>query len=269
METTAKITDKKVLVSRKTYIQSLGATCKNWQWSWSFIHQEKKQIIFGAWDRQKTGQKVKIFSEEWEKSSRGKKNAGYQQSREHIQLVEEGKYKLMTFPMKYSDDRKDEHGVGPAKIDSFEQVLSENMLIKIGNSWYASKHEEGAVEPLAEEVYEDQKFKEGSRMTVTINAYERNAKARAACLRHYGYQCCVCEIIMNKVYGPIADRLIHVHHINPIGSRKSEYVIDPIKDLVTVCPNCHSVLHQVFPPLSVDDLKKSIKEKKSNLRQTS
>lgn len=266
MEKNAKETDKKVLVSRKTYIQSLGATCKNWQWSWSFIHEEKKQIIFGAWDRQKTGQKVKILSEEWEKSSRGKKNAGYQQSREHIRLIEEGKYKLMTFPMKYSDDRKDEHGVGPAKIDSFDQVLSENVLIKIGNSWYASKHEEDAVEPLAEEVDANQIFKEGSRVSVTINAYERNGKAKAACLRHYGYKCCVCEVTMSNVYGPIADKLIHVHHIYPIGARKSEYVIDPVKDLATVCPNCHAVLHRVVPPLSVDALKRIIKEKKISQR---
>jgi 5-methylcytosine-specific restriction protein A len=248
-----------VLASRKSFIQSLGATCKNWQWSWSFIHEEKKQIIFGAWDRQKTGQKVKIFSEEWEKSSRGKKNAGYQQSREHIRLIEEGKYKLMTFPMKYSDDRKDEHGVGPAKIESFEPILSENTLIKIGNSWYASRYEDEVVEPLAEELASDQKFKEGSRVSVTINAYERNGKARAACIKHYGFTCTVCEISLTKTYGRIADRFIHVHHVNPIGSKKEEYIIDPVKDLVTVCPNCHAMLHRVDPPLLVKDLKDILK----------
>lgn len=251
-----------VLASRKAFIQSLGATCKNWQWSWSFIHREKKHIIFGAWDRQKTTQKVKIFSEDWEQSSKGKRNAGFQQSREHIRLVEDGKYKLMTFPMKHSDDRKDEHGVGPAKIDSFEPILSENTLIKIGNSWYASKYEEELVEPLAEELASDQKFKEGSRISVTINAYERNGKARAACIKHYGYTCCVCEINLSKTYGRIADRFIHVHHVNPIGSKKEEYTIDPIRDLVTVCPNCHAMLHRVDPPLFVDDLKNIFKEQR-------
>jgi len=250
----------KILASRKAFIQSLGATCKSWQWSWSFIHEEKKQIIFGAWDRQRSGQKVKIFSEEWERSSKGKKNAGFKQSREHIRLIEEGLYTLMTFPMEYSDDRKDEYGIGPAKINSFEPCLTESTLTKIGNSWYASKYEDEVVEPLAEEVDPMLKYKEGSRVSVTVNAYERNGKARAACIKHYGYKCCVCEISMTKTYGQIADRFIHVHHINPIGQKKEEYVVDPIKDLVTVCPNCHAMLHRVDPPLLVEDLKAILHE---------
>lgn len=261
----------RILASRKAFIQALGATCKNWQWSWSFIHEEKKQIIFGAWDRQRSGQKVKIFSEDWATSSKGKKNAGFKQSREHIRLIEEGLYKLMTFPMKYSDDRKDEYGIGPAKIESFEPNLSENTLTKIGNSWYASRYEDEVVEPLAEEVDPKLKYKEGSRLSVTVNAYERNGKARAACIKHYGYVCCVCEISMTKIYGHIADRFIHVHHINPIGQKKEEYVVDPIKDLVTVCPNCHAMLHRVDPPLLVKDLKAILHEiscKNETSRQT-
>ena len=37
---------------------------------------------------------------------------------------------------------------------------------------------------------------------------------------------------------------IHVHHIIPLNEIKEEYTVDPIKDLVPVCPNCHAMLHR-------------------------
>ncbi len=38
-------------MSRKEFIESVDATCKNWQWSWSFINETERFIVFGAWDR--------------------------------------------------------------------------------------------------------------------------------------------------------------------------------------------------------------------------
>ncbi|MCO5784156.1 hypothetical protein [Citrobacter meridianamericanus] len=37
-------------VNRKQFIQSRGATCRNWTWSWSFINHDEQFVIFGAWD---------------------------------------------------------------------------------------------------------------------------------------------------------------------------------------------------------------------------
>jgi hypothetical protein len=36
-------------MTRKLFIESHGATCKNWNWSWSFINKSERLIIFGAW----------------------------------------------------------------------------------------------------------------------------------------------------------------------------------------------------------------------------
>ena len=84
-------------MSRKTFIESVGATCKNWQWSWSFINSNEGFIAFGAWDRNTEGTKTLIFSEEWQSSAPdGRKPPGYSQSREHIRLIENENYKLMT-----------------------------------------------------------------------------------------------------------------------------------------------------------------------------
>ncbi|WP_156294586.1 HNH endonuclease [Serratia oryzae] len=52
---------------------------------------------------------------------------------------------------------------------------------------------------------------------------------------------------------------IHVHHVIPLHEIRKEYVIDPIKDLVTLCPNCHSMIHSSKPMLPVKELRERIK----------
>ena len=104
-------------MNRKQFIKSRGATCHNWQWSWSFINEKDRVIIFGAWDRDTQGPISRIFSEKWQTNSKGRNNKGYNESRENIRLIEEEGYQLQTFPMIYSAANKDEKDIGPAKID--------------------------------------------------------------------------------------------------------------------------------------------------------
>lgn len=86
-------------------------------------------------------------------------------------------------------------------------------------------------------------FTEGQLVKTTLSKYERNAKARAACLAANGTACKVCGLDFEKEYGPEFAGKIEVHHIIPISEIGKEYVIDPVKDLVPVCPNCHTALH--------------------------
>ena len=37
-------------MNRKQFIEQQGATCRNWNWSWSFVNHEERFVIFGAWD---------------------------------------------------------------------------------------------------------------------------------------------------------------------------------------------------------------------------
>jgi 5-methylcytosine-specific restriction protein A len=100
-----------------------------------------------------------------------------------------------------------------------------------------------AIPQLAEEVPPKSHLIEGAIQTITINAYERNPAARAECISHYGCICSICEIDFAKIYGPEAKGFIHVHHLKPISEIKRSYVIDPVRDLRPVCPNCHAVIH--------------------------
>lgn len=76
-----------------------------------------------------------------------------------------------------------------------------------------------------------------------VNSYERNQKARRECLRIHGTDCIVCGFNSAKVYGPDFEKKIEVHHVIPISERGGDYKVNPGKDLIPVCPNCHSILH--------------------------
>ncbi len=104
------------------------------------------------------------------------------------------------------------------------------------------------------EIEEDKLFTEGSIKKVTVNQYERNSKARKKCIEKHGYNCKVCGMSFEKIYGKIGKGFIHIHHIKPLAGIGKEYELNPIKDLVPVCPNCHAMLHTYDPPLSVEEL---------------
>jgi len=245
-------------MSRKTFIESRGATCNNWNWSWSFINESKRFIIFGAWDRLTKGRNAMIFSEDWKLTAQNQKSKGYSQSREHIRLIEEEGYRLMTFPMEPTEDSWQDGAT--AKIKRFTPVLTEKTLTRIGAVWYAADPD--ATISLAEELATPEKYPEGARCSVTINAYERNPKARAACIAHHGHLCAACGFDFAAVYGAFGKDFIHVHHIKPIGKIGKQYEVDPKADLIPVCPNCHAMIHRTEPALTVTQLREHIQEMK-------
>ncbi|WP_440877677.1 HNH endonuclease [Vibrio natriegens] len=99
---------------------------------------------------------------------------------------------------------------------------------------------------------------EGASVSVKVNRFERNSQARLSCIAHHGVTCKVCNINFSEFYGDIGTGFIHVHHITPLSDIKQEYAVDPVKDLVPVCPNCHAMLHRKIPPYTVSELQKII-----------
>ena len=100
---------------------------------------------------------------------------------------------------------------------------------------------------------------EGAKKEIVVNSYERNREARSRCIAERGCKCAVCGMDFEKKYGEIGQGFIHVHHIVPLASIGKEYELDPVKDLIPVCPNCHAMLHRRNPPYSIEELKR-IKE---------
>jgi 5-methylcytosine-specific restriction enzyme A len=114
------------------------------------------------------------------------------------------------------------------------------------------------------EQLEDEKipYSEGKIGQALINRYERNPVNRELCLAANGYVCKICEFNFEKIYGELGYEFIHVHHIIPVSSMGGEYYLNPEKDLIPVCPNCHAMLHRVDPPYLPDELKKIIEIQK-------
>ncbi|MCW9013519.1 MAG: HNH endonuclease [Gammaproteobacteria bacterium] len=100
---------------------------------------------------------------------------------------------------------------------------------------------------------------EGAKVRVEVNKYERNPINRATCISHYGAKCHACGFVFAEIYGEIGDEYIEVHHITPVSRIGSDYIIDPINDLVPLCSNCHSMIHRRDPPLAIEVLKELIK----------
>lgn len=101
---------------------------------------------------------------------------------------------------------------------------------------------------------------EGQRVQIQVNKYERNRYARRACIEHHGAICKCCSRDMTKTYGEIAQGIIEVHHVTQIAEIGKSYRVDPINDLVPLCPNCHRVIHQKSPSFSVEEISAAIKK---------
>jgi 5-methylcytosine-specific restriction protein A len=107
---------------------------------------------------------------------------------------------------------------------------------------------------------ENQFFNEGKISQVFVNKFERKLQARIACLKQFGHKCYACGFDFGSFYGKLADGFIEVHHLIPLSKIRQEYLVDPVKDLVPLCSNCHSVIHLSKPMLTIDELKSLIKK---------
>lgn len=240
--------------SRRAFIESYGATCRNWRWSWAFVNHDARTVIFGAWDLTRLGDMAVILQDGWAiNRSTGRRQPAYAEALDYIGLIRDQGYALKTFPMGHAlvDPSVPE---GTARIERFEPVLSDALLHRDGGRWLAVPFitYPGEESPTTGTV----PLLEGGRFPVMVSAVERNARARAECLRLKGCRCMVCDLDFGESYGPDGTGFIHVHHIEPLAGSGGERSVDPATDLVPVCPNCHAMLHRRSPPFSLDEVRK-------------
>lgn len=111
----------------------------------------------------------------------------------------------------------------------------------------------------AQEVEEGNRV-EGTRKTYYVNTYERDPKNRKTAIEIHGVTYFACGFNFEKVYGERGKDFIEIHHIKPLSTLEKAIKINPEKDLVPLCANCHRMIHRSKDDvLSVEDLKKLIK----------
>lgn len=108
----------------------------------------------------------------------------------------------------------------------------------------------------------DEAEMEGKKLVSQHIRYERNPQNRKKAIQLQGHVCRICGFNYDKVYGAkLADNYIEVHHIRQLS--EGQQSVDPAKDLITVCANCHRMLHRrktgtisVFELQEMDSVKK-------------
>lgn len=96
---------------------------------------------------------------------------------------------------------------------------------------------------------------EGASVSVLANRYERDPRNRENCIQYYGYGCQICGFDFESAYGELGHQFIEVHHTNPLATQGGvEAAVDPIRDLIPLCSNCHSMIHRGGKILSPQEI---------------
>lgn len=143
-----------------------------------------------------------------------------------------------------------------SNIDSGEVDALIGNAVKTADSFYSVRATHRLIKREA--------LAEGRVVELTLTKYERNPANRKVCIEHFGTQCQACGFDFGAVYGELGMGFIHVHHITPLSQVREAHTVDPIKDLIPVCPNCHAMLHiQQGDPLSMEQLRAIIDHNKN------
>lgn len=86
--------------------------------------------------------------------------------------------------------------------------------------------------------------KEGKKKEFFVTKYERNPTNRKNAILIHGTRCMACGFDFEAFYGEAGKNYIEVHHTKPLSDIGEEISIDPEKDLVCVCSNCHRIIHK-------------------------
>lgn len=84
-----------------------------------------------------------------------------------------------------------------------------------------------------------------NRMVVTYHLRrERDAGLARGCKKRDGYRCQICSMKFVENYGSLGESYAEAHHIVPLSTISGEIETN-IEHLITVCANCHRMLHKL------------------------
>jgi 5-methylcytosine-specific restriction enzyme A len=103
---------------------------------------------------------------------------------------------------------------------------------------------------------EDYYYQDGAIRYYYGKRYERNPINRQKAIEIHGTICMACGFNFEDVYGEHGKDFIEVHHVKQLSTVKEEMDINPKEDLVTLCSNCHRMVHRNRDQvLSIEELR--------------
>jgi 5-methylcytosine-specific restriction protein A len=160
-----------------------------------------------------------------------------------LSALPEGKWTLLDLTCSRltdkSDKQRDSEEVGGACLALLLSLLP-------------TEDDEVEISPLG------QGLPEGALTRVAVNRYERRPVNRAAAIAAHGATCKACGFDFARFYGMLGEGFIEVHHRTPVSDMEGGYVLDPVKDLVPLCSNCHQMVHREDPPIPAEELQETL-----------
>lgn len=103
-----------------------------------------------------------------------------------------------------------------------------------------------------------------NRLSVTRHLRrERRSHTATLCKQRDNYICQVCCFDFSKVYGELGEDFAEAHHIIPLSSNNKPRSTTA-DDLITVCSNCHRMLHRMSgKPKDIDNLRSIVCKRKA------
>ena len=103
---------------------------------------------------------------------------------------------------------------------------------------------------------------ENRKVVASHQRRERSGYLAVECKIRDDYQCQVCGFQFEDVYGSLGRDFAEAHHRIPLG-KQSGKVHTRLEDLITVCANCHRMLHRMEGKEGdVEKLKKIVQNQK-------
>ncbi|WP_200627890.1 HNH endonuclease [Pseudomonas sp. LAM2023] len=138
--------------------------------------------------------------------------------------------------------------VRPISQVNYDAILSHAKLL--------SSQAQTVVPNADDDTFTFESFSEGSKTSFFGTRYERSTDLRMKAIAFHGLDCKACGFDFEQAYGEHAKGFIHVHHVVPISTFGGEQAVSPETDLVTLCANCHAVVHRKRDKtLSIEELK--------------
>lgn len=161
--------------------------------------------------------------------------------------------------------------MGRVFLVSHEIMISEPSKFVYAMSEYSKKGFDSVQTEIDTHGMIDQDFvpeTEGEKKLALHYTYERSIKNRGKAIEIHGSVCAVCGFDFNKIYGiEWAQSYIEVHHTRSVTSLNNS-IVDPSKDLIPLCSNCHSMAHRRRDTiLSIAELKALVDISNSNIEQ--
>lgn len=108
---------------------------------------------------------------------------------------------------------------------------------------------------------------EGNKKIIQHVVYERSPENRRQAIALHGTKCKICGIDLDLIYGKDISRgYIEIHHINELCNGTQS--VNPLEDLIPLCPNCHRMLHRKKKDnVTIEELKERVKSFRSYLEK--